>query len=46
MTVFPWLQQLAYLADISNKPNEFNLSTQGRGITVLTADDKIAAVKF
>ena len=46
VTVFPWLQQLAFLADIFNKLNEFSLSMQGRSITVLTADDDVAAVKL
>jgi len=46
VTVFPWLQQLVFLADIFNKLNEFRLSVQGRSITVLTADDKLAAVKL
>jgi hypothetical protein len=41
-----WLQQLAYLADVFNKLNEFNLSMQGRSITVLTAEDKVASMKL
>jgi len=44
--VFPCLQQLAFLVDIFNKLNELRMSTQGRSITVLTADDKVAAVKL
>jgi hypothetical protein len=40
-----WLQQLAYLADVFNKLNEFNLSMQGHSITVLTAEDKVASMK-
>jgi len=44
--VFPWLQQLAFLVDIFNKQNELRLPMQGRSITVLTADDKVAAVKL
>jgi hypothetical protein len=40
------LQQLAYLADIFNKLNEFNLSVQGRSITMLTAEDEVVAVKL
>jgi hypothetical protein len=35
MTVFSWLQQLAFLVDILNKLNEFNVSMQGRSRTVL-----------
>jgi hypothetical protein len=41
-----WLQQLAYLADVFNKLNEFNLSMQGRSITVFTAEDKVASMKL
>jgi hypothetical protein len=41
-----WLQQLAYLADVFNKLNEFNLSIQDRSITVLTAEDKVASMKL
>jgi len=44
--VFPWLQQLAFLVDIFNKLNELRLSMQGRSIAVLTADNKVAAVKL
>jgi hypothetical protein len=46
VTVFPWLQQLAFLADIFNKLNELTLSMQGRSTTVLTADDEVTAVKL
>jgi hypothetical protein len=42
----PWLQQLACLTDIFSNLNEFNLSRQGRSVPVLTAEDKVAAVKL
>jgi hypothetical protein len=41
-----WLQQLAYLAGVFSKLNEFNLSMQGRSITVLTAEDEVASMKL
>jgi hypothetical protein len=41
----PCLQQLVYLADISYKLKEFNLSMQARRTTVLTAEGGVAAVK-
>jgi hypothetical protein len=41
-----WLQQLAYLADMFNKLKEFSLSMQGRSMAVLTAEDKVASIKF
>jgi hypothetical protein len=37
-----WIQQLAYLADVSSKLNEFILWAQGRSITVHTAEDKVS----
>jgi hypothetical protein len=41
-----WLQQLAYLAVVFNKLNEFSLSMQGRSITLLTAEDEVASMKL
>jgi len=41
-----WLHQLAYLADIFSKLNDLSMSMQGRGVTVLTTTDKIAAMKL
>jgi hypothetical protein len=40
------LQQLAYFASIYSKADKFTLSIQGRSITVLTAEAKVAAVKL
>jgi hypothetical protein len=42
----PWLQKLAYCANICNKLNKFNLSMQGCSTTVLTAEYKVIAVKL
>jgi hypothetical protein len=41
-----WSQQVVYLVGIFNNLNQFNLSMQGRGTTVLTAEDKVASVKL
>jgi hypothetical protein len=41
-----WLLQLAYIADVFNKLNDFNLSMQGRSITVLTAEGNVASMKL
>jgi len=40
------LQQLAYLADIFNRLNKFNLSIQGHSRTTPSAEVKAAAVKL
>jgi hypothetical protein len=38
--------QLAYLADIFSKLKEFNQSTEGYSIAVITAEEKVAVVNL